>query len=185
MQKPQLETSKLRLLLVDDEVVIREILAAMLEDLPLEIIEASDGAEAWEIFQKEKIDIIVTDIRMPKMDGLMLAEKIISKDFFVPVIVTTAFDDKDHILRALKIGVHDFITKPIVQEFFVDRVKRAMDKRNLQLSQLKVIEMLHELLEIPNENEVHKMNLNECLEYIQELVAVFTIKKERKSERNS
>lgn len=179
MHETQLESPKLRTLLVDDEEPIRSLLIELLEELPLEIVEAKDGREAWDIFQREKFDLVITDIHMPIMNGLVLAEKIIAKDYSVPVLMVTAFDDKDRVLKALQIGVTDFITKPVIGEFMIDRVRRAIDKRNLILAEMNVINLLHEMMGIPNDQAIEQMSLQERLEYIHELVAVVSIKRER------
>lgn len=172
---------KLKTLLVDDETSIRNILKDILEELPLDIVEAVDGAEAWEIFQKEKFDLVITDIHMPNMNGLAFAEKAIGKDYSVPVLMVTAFDDKDRILKALQIGVYDFITKPVVAEFLIDRVQRAIDKRKLVLAETQIIDLLHEMMGIPKEQILDRMSLQDRLEYIHELVAVVSIKREREA----
>ena len=172
---------KLRTLLVDDEAPIRNILVDILEGMPLDIVEATDGTDAWEIFQKEKIDLVITDIHMPKMNGLVLAEKVIQKNYSVPVLMITAFDDRDRILKALQIGVYDFISKPVVDEFLIDRVQRAIDKRRLVKAESQIIDILHEMMGIPIEQCLERMSLQERLEYIQELVTVVSIKREREA----
>mgnify|MGYP003587298358 CR=1 FL=1 len=170
---------KLKTLLVDDEAPIRNILIDILEDMPLEIVQASDGVEAWELFQKEKFDLVITDIHMTNMNGLDFAEKAIKRDYSVPILVITAFDDKDRILRALQIGIYDFITKPVVDEFLIDRVQRAIDKRRLVKAESQIIDILHEMMSIPNEQCLESMNLQERLDYIHQLVTIVSIKGER------
>ena len=172
---------KLRTLLVDDEPSIRNILVDILDEMPLSIVQAGDGEEAWEIFQKEKFDLVITDIHMPKMNGLDFAEKVIQKDYSVPVLVITAFDDKERILRALQIGIFDFITKPVVAEFLLDRVQRGIDKRRLVKAESQIIDILHEMMGIPNEQCLERMSMQERLDYIHELVTVVSIKREREA----
>lgn len=179
MHEAQLDQQKFRVLLVDDEQALRTILREYLCNFSLEIVEANDGAEAWEIFQQEKFDLVITDVIMSGMNGLILAEKIIAKDYSVPVLVLTAFDEKDKILKSLQIGVTDFITKPVVPDFLYDRIQRAIDKRRLVLAEMKVINILHEMTGAPADQMIAQMTLHERLEYIHELVAILSIKRER------
>lgn len=172
--------SSMNILIVDDETSLRELCKIMVEDLPLKIYEASSGDEAWRIFQNEKIDLVITDINMPgNLDGIQLAERIAQENYSVPVLLVTGFDDKEIMLRALTAGVSDFILKPFTNVYFIDRVKRAMDKRNLILGQLKIIDILHDIMSIPKDPMVDQMSVQESLDYIHELVAVISIKKDR------
>jgi DNA-binding NtrC family response regulator len=122
----------MKVLIVDDEDGTRELCTMILEDLPVKISESNNGTKAWSLFQEEKFDIVVTDMRMPGgLNGLQLAEKILDKHQDIPVLIITGFDEKETILKAMQLGVSDFILKPFTNEYFMDRVKRAMDKRTL------------------------------------------------------
>lgn len=172
----------MKVLIVDDEHLLREVCVEILTPLALEIVEAKNAVEAWEIFQKEKIDIVITDLRMPgAFDGLGLAEKILNVDHTIPVLLVTGFDEKENMLKAIQVGIYDFILKPFNPVYFTNRVQRAIEKRNLGLAQMKVIGLLQEMLNIPKDAIVERMSIQEKIEYIHELVAVVTIKKERET----
>ena len=159
---------------------ILEFFIDILAPLNLQLIEAKNGEEAWEIFNKEKIDIVITDVNMPgTLNGLMIADKIIQADFSVPVLLVTGSGEKDNMLKALHIGVSDFILKPFNTVFLRDRVERAIGKRKLMLGQIKIIELLQEMMSIPKDQLVEKMSVQERIDYIHDLVAIVTIKKER------
>ena len=93
-----------------------------------------DGKEAWELFNKDKFDICVLDVMMPEMDGFTLAEKIKESHPEVPVIFLTAKSLKEDIVRGLKIGADDYITKPFDPEVLILRInnilKRAYSSSN-------------------------------------------------------
>ena len=102
-----------RILLVDDEKDIRDILRAILEHEGYSILEASDGSEGVEKASAEKPDLIILDIMMPVLDGFGAAEKLkTNKDTFgIPIIMLTAKDEPVDKERGLSLGVTSFIVK--------------------------------------------------------------------------
>ena len=105
------KTSKI--LLVDDELLVREELGAILEELGYVVITAADGEEGLELFRKERPDMVVTDVRMPRVDGLSLAMTIRSEAPAVPITVITGHGTEDMAIKALRAGVTDFVKKPV------------------------------------------------------------------------
>ena len=103
-----------KILVVDDQEDIRNLLTASLETCGHEIRLASDGAEAWEALQNQKPDLLITDINMPNLSGLELLRKIREhpdlKD--LPVIMLTGQDSDAEILSGLSRGADHYITKP-------------------------------------------------------------------------
>jgi len=79
---------------------------------------ANDGAEGLEAFRKKPTDIVVTDIQMPNMDGLTMAREIRNLDRNVPILVTTAFEQTDYLMRSLEIGIDQYVLKPIQGQRF-------------------------------------------------------------------
>ena len=103
----------LTLLYVEDEENTREQFSTFLGYFSGVLIKAANGAEGLEAFLLHKPDIIVTDIRMPVMDGLAMADKIRELDKSVPIIVLTAYDQSDDLMKSINIGIDRYVTKPV------------------------------------------------------------------------
>ncbi|MEI8256828.1 MAG: response regulator, partial [Deltaproteobacteria bacterium] len=103
----------LAVLYVEDDGDVRSQLAEFLGRRVGRVILASDGAAALEEFRGSRPDIVVTDIQMPEMDGLSLAHAIRAEDASVPIIVTTAFDQTEYLMRSIDIGVEQYVMKPV------------------------------------------------------------------------
>src|SRR4029077_17383216 len=101
-----------RVLVVDDEQSLRKVLAATLQREGYEVQVASDGEEALIALDRDGADVVVTDLVMPKMDGLSLLRKVVVSHPDVPVIVVTAHGRVDSAVEAMKAGAFDFVTKP-------------------------------------------------------------------------
>ena len=104
-----------RVLVVDDELSLRKVLAATLQREGYEVQVASDGEEALVALDRDGADVVVTDLVMPKMDGLSLLRKVVVSHPDVPVIVVTAHGRVDSAVEAMKAGAFDFVTKPQVK----------------------------------------------------------------------
>lgn len=110
------------ILVVDDEPLLREIVRTLVEDEGGSVIEASDGDSAFAILQAQKVDLVISDVRMPIVSGEELARKIRSTDPKIPVIILmTGFSDLD-IDMAKKIGVRTVLSKPFNSEEFMKEV---------------------------------------------------------------
>src|SRR5437660_3118933 len=102
-----------RVLVVDDEQSLRKVLAATLQREGYEVQVASDGEEALAALDRDGADVVVTDLVMPRMDGLSLLRKVVVSHPDVPVIVVTAHGRVDSAVEAMKAGDFDFVTKPV------------------------------------------------------------------------
>ena len=105
--------SKLRVLYVEDDDLIREELAETLEFDVKELITATNGEEGLEKFKKYNPDIVITDIKMPKMNGLDMSREIKKISPSTPIIVTTAFSDSSYLIKAIEIGINRYVLKPV------------------------------------------------------------------------
>ena len=101
-----------RVLVVDDEPNLRRVLAATLQREGYEVTLCSDGEEALSAIERDGADVVVTDLVMPKVDGLTLLRKVVQKHPDVPVIVITAHGRIDSAVEAMKAGAFDFVAKP-------------------------------------------------------------------------
>ncbi len=113
--RPMGEERKPKILCVDDEPSIRELLNRILSDEGYEVVTAGDGEEALVVAAKEKPDLILLDIMMPKLDGMQtcrrLREQPATQD--IRVIILTAYDTRDRLEEAIQAGADDFLGKPI------------------------------------------------------------------------
>lgn len=128
-------------LLADDDENLRRVLEFQLNEAGYKVIPASDGQEALTIFEQSEVDCIVTDLRMPRLSGLELLEKIKAKNGEVPVIVTTAFGEVETAVSAMKLGAFDYVNKPFNRDEILLTIERALNfsetrNENLQLRAL-------------------------------------------------
>ena len=119
------------LLVVDDEKNIRSGLAKALEMDGYEVEQAEDGQEAMKVLLRTEIDLIITDLRMPKLSGVELLKKVVSAYPTVPVIILTGHGTVDSAVQAMRDGAYDFLTKPVNLERLGLLVKRALSRREL------------------------------------------------------
>lgn len=126
----QPEFSGRGILIVDDEPVIREMCAMVLNGY--RVFLAADGHEALDILEREKVDVILTDVMMPNMNGLDLLETIKRKDPNKAVVVMTGYSEKNVILRALKADADDFISKPINMLQLKTTLDNVLEKKALK-----------------------------------------------------
>ncbi|WP_407653412.1 response regulator [Actinoplanes oblitus] len=117
----------IRVLIVDDDPLVRVGLSMVLGAGPdLQIVgEAADGAEAVELVRRLRPDVVLMDIRMPRMDGLTATREIRRAGAEPAVIVLTTFDTDEHLLGALRLGANGFLLKDIAPESILDAVRRA------------------------------------------------------------
>ncbi|MGE4497149.1 MAG: diguanylate cyclase [Deferribacterales bacterium] len=116
---------KLSILYVEDEDSIRERLSRFLQRRTQTLYQASNGREGLEMFLEHKPDIIITDIRMPVMDGLSMAEQIREHNRDIPIIITTGHNDEEFFLRSIDIGIDKYIKKPINFKEFIQVLIRT------------------------------------------------------------
>jgi len=107
---------RLSVLYVEDEEDVRDQFTEFLNRLVGNLHIAADGVEGLDMFARHRPHIVITDIQMPGMDGLSMAEKIHEIDSSVPIIVMTAFEPMDYLVRAALIGIEKYVTKPIESE---------------------------------------------------------------------
>lgn len=126
------------ILVVDDEVNVIESFKQLLED-DYKVLTASTGEEALEKVEKENLDIVLLDIRMPGMDGIEVLRRIEEMKENVDVIMVTAVNTMKTAIEAMKLGAYDYITKPFEVDEVVVPINRALEKRRLtrELSYLR------------------------------------------------
>jgi len=120
-----------KILVVDDELNMRLVLKAMLKKEGYEVATAADGQEALRILKEEKIAVVATDLKMPRLDGMGLLHRIMQDDPSLPVIILTAYGTVANAVDALKKGAFDYLTKPFEQDELKTVILKAVKTRQL------------------------------------------------------
>ncbi len=120
-----------RILIVDDELNMRLVLQAMLRKEGFDVLLAADGLEALKVLKKEEVSAIITDLKMPKMDGMALLDAIRQDRPGLPVIMITAYGTIATAVDALKKGAFDYITKPFEQDEIKNVIRKAIQTKTL------------------------------------------------------
>ncbi|MDR3215473.1 MAG: response regulator transcription factor [Bacilli bacterium] len=127
------------ILVVEDEARLREVIINNLKE-KYNIFEAQDGLEALQIFDEEHIDLVISDIMMPKMDGWELLSKIRERSI-VPYIILSALDDEVSQIRGYDLTVDDYITKPFSPSILVKKVDAIFRRDSMDFEQKGIIKV--------------------------------------------
>jgi DNA-binding response OmpR family regulator len=167
----------MKVLVAEDDRDFGNILTQYITISGFDVTLGRDGKEAWELFNQGKFDICVLDVMMPEMDGFTLAEKIKESHPEVPVIFLTAKSLKEDIVRGLKIGADDYITKPFDPEVLILRInnilKRAYSSSNDEFKISQTV-LKYNTLELISGNTKEKLTLKEA-----QLLKYFIINKNK------
>ena len=132
-------SERAKVLVIDDEPGVRELISEALSLSEINAVPAADGLEALSFLRRERFDLLILDINMPKLDGLALLEKLRSEGMSVPVLMLSARADKTDINQGLRIGADDYLTKPFSIEELVLRVKAIMRRSKGEVAEVKVL----------------------------------------------
>ncbi len=119
------------ILLVEDKKSMREMLSRTLRAEGFHLLEASDGHEALELYGKNWVDLVLTDLQMPGMDGIGLLRELKDDGSSVDVIIMTAYGTVERAVEAMKMGALDFITKPFDTDHLLIMIRRALKHRHI------------------------------------------------------
>lgn len=161
---------KLTLLYVEDDDPVRTELSKLLSEFFSNVYIAKDGKEGFEIFEKQKIDMILTDINMPQLSGIEMVKKIREKDKEIPVIMATAYSDNELLLSAIKLKVQEYIIKPVdVRKLIslMNEVAKNIYQKIYFQERVKELERYKEITE--TNNIVIKIDTNMKITYVNEL----------------
>jgi signal transduction histidine kinase len=147
------------ILLVDDESDIREVLSLALTDLGYRVYEAENGSRALAVFRAVRPPLVLTDIKMPGMDGIELLQKIKRENLETEVIMITGHGDMQLAVRSLKNDATDFITKPINVDALEIAVRRAREKIITREKLKEYTENLERLVHEKTELQSHLASL--------------------------
>ena len=136
-----------RILIVDDEEAIREVVSSLLEAQGFRCWSEGNGLEAIEHLKASAIDLVLSDMVMPEMDGLQLLSWVRQHDTDIPVIMVTAMHDVSTALEAIRNGAYDYILKPFEKDQLFLSVRRALDHRRLVLENRNYQRNLEQVVE--------------------------------------
>ncbi|WP_437980681.1 sigma-54-dependent transcriptional regulator [Sorangium sp. So ce117] len=122
-----------RVLVVDDEASARSGLEKLLRQEGYTVDAAADGVEAIEVAAERPPDVVITDLKMPRMDGVTLLGKLREQDPALPVIVVTAFGDVTSAVLAMRAGAEDYLTKPVDFDALLLTLERALERSALRV----------------------------------------------------
>ena len=132
-----------KLLLIDDDEVVRASLAAYLEVSSFQVLQAGNGLQGLEVFEREQPDLIICDLRMPQIDGLELIRRISQINSEMPVIVVSGAGVMSDAVEALRLGAADYLIKPLEDLAVLEHsVHRALDRSRLRLENQRYREKL-------------------------------------------
>ena len=132
-----------KLLLIDDDEVVRASLAAYLDDSGFQVLQAGNGLQGLEVFEREQPELIICDLRMPQIDGLELIRRINALDSEIPVIVVSGAGVMSDAVEALRLGAADYLIKPLEDLAVLEHsVRRALDRAHLRLENQRYREKL-------------------------------------------
>jgi signal transduction histidine kinase len=120
-----------RVLVVDDEKPVRDLVSSLVADMGEEVEVAADGAEAWEMLQHTPYDLVITDLKMPRMDGIELLKQIRKTPGETMVIILTGYASVQTAIESLRLGAYDYIEKPFSLIALEYTIKRALDRIKL------------------------------------------------------
>jgi len=163
----------LTLLYVEDDEIARIKLAKILKRIFKDVLLASNGLEGYILFQEQQlanqtIDLILSDINMPKMNGVEMLESIRELDSEVPIIYTTARTESEYLLRAIELNVNHYVLKPIDTEDIIMRIQKVCEKKyyenliqskNRELAQyLNIIDNVAVIIKFDDQRKVQFVN---------------------------
>lgn len=128
-----------KILLADDDASLRKVIEFNLQQEGYDVLLASNGEEALKLYSENDPDLVITDIKMPEMDGIDLLKEIKRRDIEKLVIVITAFGSIDTAIEAMKLGAYDYITKPFNRDELKIVVKKAFELHKLR-SRARILE---------------------------------------------
>lgn len=166
---------KLTILFVEDEEIARKQLYKVLSRLFNNVLVANNGLEAYEIYQENRllgtnIDLILSDINMPIMNGIQMLEKIRIHDNDTPIIFATARTETEHLIKAISLGVNHYALKPIDIEDVIDKIEKVCEKKYYEkLVYEKTLELEEYLKVINNVATIYKMDENKKITFVNKL----------------
>lgn len=124
----------IRILVAEDDTAMNKLICSMLAEKGYEPLPCFDGAQAISAFENQPVDMVITDVMMPKADGYELAQEVRRQDRHIPILFMTALDDKISQQRGFRSGADDYVTKPFDADILLLRVEALLRRANIERS---------------------------------------------------
>ncbi len=131
-----------KILLCEDDANIRKLIATYLSRQGFTMLESDNGLTAWSIFQNEKVDLVVTDLMMPKMDGFSLTQKIRNTQNDIPILILSALESVEDKEKGFISGTDDYMVKPIELKELLMRIKALLRRYNIIMEDKIILKTL-------------------------------------------
>ncbi|MDD2370911.1 MAG: response regulator transcription factor [Firmicutes bacterium] len=125
-----------KILVVEDDKDIQELVSEILKSEGYKVLTAGNGLDGYQIYKEEKLDLLILDIMMPKMDGYQLAKLIRKKDEKLPIIMLTALEEEYDEIKGFEIGADDYITKPFSFNVLIRRVNALLKRTKTERKEI-------------------------------------------------
>ena len=160
-------TKKMNLLYVEDNTEIRESISAIFQDFFSEIIFALDGEDGLEKFYENKIDIVMTDIDMPRLNGLDMARKIIKFDQTIPIIIYSSLNEAKYFMEVIELSIAAYLQKPLKKDNLLKTLSNVVEKIKYQKEFNNNLNILHQYQDLTDSNiAVSKTDLKGVITYV-------------------
>lgn len=124
----------IRILVAEDDTAMNKLICSMLAEKGYEPLPCFDGAQATSAYENQPVDMVITDVMMPKADGYELAQEVRRQDRHIPILFMTALDDKISQQRGFRSGADDYVTKPFDADILLLRVEALLRRANIERS---------------------------------------------------
>jgi len=131
------------ILVVDDEKVIRDILSDFLASEGFRVTAVDDGSAALEELEKQSFDLVITDLKMPRIGGIELMQEMSKRHYDLTTIIMTGFGTVETAIQAMKQGAYDYILKPFKVDEMLQVINRAFEKQRLERENIKLKEVMN------------------------------------------
>lgn len=153
-----------KILVVEDDKNLRKLIVTCLEKASYTVFETRNGEEALDLMDKEYVDLIVTDIMMPEMDGYELIKSLREANYSTPILIITAKEDIEDKRQGFNLGADDYMVKPINIDELILRVKSLLRRSN-QANERKIkigqVELDYDKLEVKKQEKVYQLTQKE------------------------
>ena len=164
--------NKETILIAEDDSVIRRLVTTFLSNHGYVVLEASNGEEAIAHMECAAVDLIISDLRMPVIDGFQVLEKVRVEHPSTPVVIMSGVGTRDDVIRALRAGAYDYLTKPMeTMDIFLHTVEKALERTKLLRSEKEFQEQLQiEVLEKTEDLRKREQELKKALVGVVEVI---------------